>query len=71
MNVKLKSIFEQDGFRRYLKNTSWLFAEKALRIVVSLIVGSFIARYLGPAKYGVYNYAISFVGIFITFSSLG
>lgn len=69
--VKLKSILEQDGFQRYLKNTSWLFAEKSLRIVVSLIVGSFIARYLGPAKYGIYNYAISFVGIFITLSTLG
>lgn len=35
------------GFRRYFANTSWLFAEKILRMVVGLLVGVWVARYLG------------------------
>jgi len=43
------STFTSPGFRRYFANTSWLFAEKVLRMVVGLFVGVWVARYLGPA----------------------
>lgn len=38
---------------------------------VSLIVGIFMARYLGPKQFGSLSYAISFVGIFTPMASLG
>lgn len=59
------------GFRRYFVNTSWLFAEKILRMVVGLIVGVWVARYLGPERYGLLNYAMSFVGLFSAIATLG
>ena len=37
--TKIQSIFQHPGFRKYFANTSWLFAEKVLRMVVSLFVG--------------------------------
>ncbi len=59
------------GFIRYLKNTSWLMAEKVLRMVVSLFVGVWVARYLGPERFGLLSYAQSFVALFTAIATLG
>jgi O-antigen/teichoic acid export membrane protein len=56
---------------KYFKNTSWLFAEKILRMIVGLFVGIWIARYLGPEQFGLFSYAISFVGLFTAIAALG
>lgn len=40
-------------------------------MVVGLVVGLWVARYLGPAKYGLLNYVISFVGLFTAIATLG
>jgi len=59
------------GFMKYFKNTSWLFAEKILRLVVGLFVGIWVARFLGPEQFGLFSYAQSFVGLFVAISGLG
>ena len=71
MIAKLKSLKNHQGFMKYFKNTSWLFAEKILRMVVSLFVGVWVARYLGPDKFGLFSYAGSFVGLFTAIATLG
>jgi O-antigen/teichoic acid export membrane protein len=68
MFSKLKS---NQGFMRYFKNTSWLFAEKILRMVVGLFVGIWVARYLGPEQFGLFSYAQAFVGLFTAIAGLG
>ena len=67
----MKTQFNPEGFKRYFKNTSWLLIERILRMLVVLLVNIYIIRYLGPEKYGVLSYAISFVGLFVAISSLG
>jgi O-antigen/teichoic acid export membrane protein len=59
------------GFRRYFANTSWMLSEQMLRLVAGLLVGIWVARYLGPERFGVLNYAISFVAIFGIVAKLG
>ena len=71
MIQKLKSLKNHQGFMKYFKNTSWLFAEKILRMVVGLFVGVWVARYLGPDKFGLFSYAGSFVGLFTAIATLG
>lgn len=61
----------QLGFKKYLSNTSWLFAEKVFRIGINLFITVWLARYLGPEQFGIFNYALSFVALFGVFSSLG
>ena len=56
---------------KYFKNTSWLFGEKILRMVVGLFVGIWVARYLGPEQFGLFSYAQSFVGLFTALATLG
>lgn len=68
---KIKSVLGDKGFMKYFKNTSWLLAEKILRIVVGLFVGVWVARYLGPEQFGSFSYAQSFVGLFAIFATLG
>ena len=45
-------------------NVFWLFVEKAVRGVLVLTIGVWIARYLGPAKYGTLSFALSVASIF-------
>ncbi len=68
---KIQNLWNHAGFRRYFANTSWLFAEKGLRLVVGFFVGVWVARYLGPERYGLLSYAQAFVGLFTAFASLG
>jgi O-antigen/teichoic acid export membrane protein len=56
---------------RLLVNLNWLFADKVLRLVGGLMIGIWIARYLGPEQFGVLNYAVAFVALFGAVAKLG
>jgi len=71
MISKIKSLKNHKGFMKYFKNTSWLFGEKILRMIVGLFVGIWVARYLGPEQFGLFSYAQSFVGLFTAIATLG
>ena len=62
---------KHQGFRRYFSNTSWLFGEQFLRIIAGLLVGIYVARYLGPEQFGILNYALAFVALFGSLAKLG
>lgn len=64
-------VLAHKGIRRYIVNTSWLFAEQILRIIAGLLVGVYVARYLGPEKFGLFNYALAFVALFASLAKLG
>lgn len=59
------------GLRKIISNTGWLFADRILRLGVGLSVGVWIARYLGPGQFGLYNYALAFVSLFSAIATLG
>lgn len=61
----------RDTLVRALDNSVWLFCDQALRMVAGLVVGVWVARYLGPEKYGWLSYALSAVGLVSSFTSLG
>jgi len=48
-----------------------MFLEKILRIIAGLFVGAYVARYLGPSRYGLLNYAISLVTLLSVIGDLG
>jgi len=59
------------GFKRYFTNTSWMITEKIIRMAAIVFVGVYVARYLGPERFGLLNYAISFVALFSGIATLG
>jgi O-antigen/teichoic acid export membrane protein len=67
----MPNLFARPGFRKYFANTSWLLGERVLRMVVSLFVGIYVARYLGPERFGLLSYSLSFVWLFSSLSSFG
>ena len=65
------NFFARPGFRKYFANTSWLLGERILRMAISLFVGIYVARYLGPERFGLLSYALSFVWLFSSLASFG
>ena len=57
--------------RKIISNIGWLFADRILRMGVGLIVTAWIARYLGPEDFGLFNYAGAFVALFGVLATLG
>lgn len=57
--------------RKVVKNVYWAVLGKVVNIVSGLLVGILVARYLGPDKFGLMNYVISYVTLFSILASFG
>jgi len=69
-NLQIK-FFSHKGFRKYFVNTAWMLTEQILRIAGVLLVGVWVARYLGPEQFGIFSYAIAFTSIIAVIAKLG
>lgn len=56
---------------KVFRNVVWAVTGKIVTMLGSLLVGIFVARYLGPEQYGLMNYVVSFVMLFQVFASFG
>jgi O-antigen/teichoic acid export membrane protein len=54
-----------------VENIGWLFLDKILRLGFGLIVGVWLARYLGPEHFGQLSFATAFVDLFSAIAVLG
>ncbi|MHC5916368.1 MAG: flippase [Nostoc sp.] len=54
-----------------IHNIAWLFIDRILRMGFGLVVGVWIARYLGVQQFGIFNYATAFVALFNPLTNLG
>jgi O-antigen/teichoic acid export membrane protein len=69
---KIRSKFtNRPMLQKIVKNIGWLTGERVFQLVVSLLVGVWVARYLGPSDYGLLGYAGAFVALFVPFIGLG
>src|ERR1700721_820037 len=59
------------GLRKVLGNTSWLMADRLFGMGVGLFVSVWVARYLGPARFGGLNFALSYAALFASLMTLG
>jgi len=64
-------MFRSEGFQKYFKNFSWLFADRVLRLVLIMGTSIFVTRYLGAEKLGQLNYALAIVSIGMVLTSMG
>ncbi len=56
---------------RVVKNAAWIVGCKVIKAVLTLVVTMLTARYLGPANFGVVNYAASLVAFVAPIMKLG
>lgn len=54
-----------------MENLGWLVAERAVRLVLGVLVGLWVTRYLGPARFGVLGYALALVGLGMAIAETG
>lgn len=54
-----------------LIGASWYFLEKAVRLIGAILIGAWVARYLGPEGYGTLAYALALVAVLGFLGSLG
>lgn len=52
-------------------NVIWLSADSFFRLGLGFIVSVWLARYLGPSDFGMYNYAFAMITIYSAVASLG
>lgn len=57
--------------KRVFSNAKWLILCKSVQSLIQLIIGMVTARYLGPANYGLINYAKSIVAFVVPVTQLG
>lgn len=48
-----------------------MFAEQMMRVVAGVLVGLWVARYLGPAQFGLFSYSVAFAALFSSIAKLG
>ena len=56
---------------KVVRNVVWAVTGKVVTLLGSLLVGIFIARYLGPEQYGLMSYVMSYVALFQVLASFG
>ena len=57
--------------KKFAINASWLAIGRIFQVAITFITTMFVARYLGPEKYGIITYSYSYVVIFSSFATLG
>ncbi len=57
--------------KKVFHNAKWIIVCKAAQALLQLVVGMLCARYLGPANYGIINYAASIVSFVLPLMKLG
>lgn len=66
-----RRIAHRPNLVRIVDNIGWLFFDKLLRMGVGLLVGVWVARYLGPEQFGLLNFALAFTALFGAIATLG
>lgn len=59
------------ALHKIIGNIGWLLFDHFLRMGLGLLVAVWLARYLGPGQFGIFNYASAFVALFGEVAALG
>ena len=72
MISRIVTYFHLDGTKQKIaRNLLWALTGKMVTLLGSFLVGIIVARYLGPAQYGIMSYVISYIAIFQVIASFG
>lgn len=71
LSALISQLLVHEGLKKYGGNIAWRISERLIRLLLGLLVGVFLARYLEPTQFGLFSYAQSFVLIFGALSGFG
>jgi len=64
-------LYDRNNLLTVLQNSVWLLLDKMLRLTLGLLVGIWVARYLGPDQYGELAYVLAYIAFFQAIATLG
>ena len=64
---KLKKLLQT----KFIKNAGWIVVGKVMQMILSFVIMTITARYLGPSDYGIINYVESYIAFFTSLCTLG
>lgn len=56
---------------KYTSNSFWMMVEQTVRMLASVLIGIYIARYLGPEDFGILSYAMAITAFIMAISRMG
>ena len=59
------------GIVESLSNIGWLGSDRIIRMFGAVLIGTLVARYLGPDQFGLLNYGLAIYGLLNIISNLG
>lgn len=71
MQIPFFNKIQSPHIKKYVANTSWLFADNFLKQVINLLVGVFLARYLNPEGLGSMSIASVYMQLLNPIALLG
>lgn len=71
LHKRLSALRGREGLLRIVSNSAWLFSDRIVRAAVGVVVGVYVARYLGPESFGVLSYVYAYLLIFTSVAALG
>ncbi len=66
-----KLIQSRPTLKKVLESIGWSFLDNLFRKVIGFFIGAWVARYLGPSQFGLWNYALALTSLFGVLASLG
>jgi O-antigen/teichoic acid export membrane protein len=64
-------IFLRSSFLTIIKNSGWLLLDRFIRALLGLLIGAWVARYLGPSQFGKLAFYVALIAILQAVCSLG
>ena len=71
VNKLVQLLHSESTQGKIVRNVAWAVTGKVVTLLSTLLVGIFVARYLGPEQYGLMNYVVSVVALFTVFATFG
>lgn len=71
MRDAVRGLLGNDALMRVAASSSWLLGDRLVRAALGFFIGALVARHLGPAAFGQYSYALTFVAFFQAVAVLG
>ena len=64
-------IYKKEKIVEQINNISWLGFFQVIKFILLIAVTGWLARYLGPEKFGLYSYSLSTISLFTALPVLG
>lgn len=70
-NFFIKKLSKNPQIKKIIHNSGWLLFDKLIRLILGLLVGAWVARYLGPSQYGELAFVLTYLAFFQAVAILG